>query len=105
MLVRAPELIAKHPEIVAPAQQFAFAPDVAGSTAVREGAPLASIALRFGAPSTPSWTFDAGLGALPAIAGRCAPTWTPWARQLSAANVIVLRVPIGNDGGRPEDAS
>ena len=70
VLVRAPELIAKHADIVAPAQQFAFAPDAAASTAVRGGHADATIALRFGAPSTPSWTSRCRIRAVPALAGR-----------------------------------
>ncbi len=101
VLVRAPELIAKHTDIMAPPQLFSFAPDASGSTAAREGSPTAQIALRFGAPSTPSWTLDpasgrylrsqAGTADLDTVGG-----------QLSAANVIVVRVPIGNDGGVPK---
>ena len=60
VLVRAPELIAMHTDIVAPTQQFAFAPDAAGSTGAREGTAYAVIALRFGAPSTP--ILDTGCG-------------------------------------------
>lgn len=102
VLVLAPQLIAKHPEIVAPSQQFSFAPDAAGSTAAREGTPTAVIALRFGAPSTPSWTFDTASGRfLRAQTGGAADLDTVGA-QLSAANVIVLRVAIGNDGGVPK---
>ena len=62
VLVRAPQLIAKHADLKPPGQQFSFAIDVSGSTAVRDGAPVTKIALRFGAPSTPSWAFDAASG-------------------------------------------
>ncbi len=101
VLVRAPQLIAKHSDLVAPAQQFSFAPDAAGSTAAREGSPVAVIALRFGAPSTPSWTFDAASGRFLRSQAGAADLDTVGA-QLSAANVIVVRVPIGNDGGVPK---
>jgi hypothetical protein len=101
VLVRAPELIAKHTDIVAPAQQFSFAPDLAGSTAMREGAPYPVIALRFGAPSTPSWTFDPATGRYLRSQAGTADLDTVGG-QLSAANVIVLRVPIRNDGGVPK---
>jgi hypothetical protein len=39
VLVRAPELIARHAELLPPPQQFAFAPDVASASAVRDGSP------------------------------------------------------------------
>jgi hypothetical protein len=101
VLVRAPELIAKHAEIVAPGQQFAFAPDAAGSTALREGSPTSQIALRFGAPSTPSWNFDPASGRYLRFQSGAADLDAAGA-QLSASNVIVIRVPIGNDGGVPK---
>jgi hypothetical protein len=101
VLVRAPQLIAKHPEIVAPAQQFSFAADAAASTAMREGTPVATIALRFGAPSTPSWNLDPATGRYLRFQAGAADLDTVGG-QLSAANVIVVRVPIGNDGGVPK---
>jgi hypothetical protein len=100
VLVRAPELIAQHTDLVAPGQQFAFAPDAAASTAAREGTPTATIALRFGAPSTPSWTLDPATGRYLRSQGGGADLDSAGA-QLSAANVIVARVAIGNDGGVP----
>ena len=101
VLVRAPQLIVEHADIVAPGQQFAFAADLAGSTALREGSPTAKIKLRFGAPSTPSWNFDPASGRyLRFQAGEA--DLDGAGAQLSAANVIVIRVPIGNDGGVPK---
>ena len=101
VLVRAPELIAMHADIVAPMQQFAFAPDAAASTAAREGSPYTTIALRFGAPSTPSWTLDAASGRYLRSQAEGADLDSAGG-QLSAANVIVVRVAIGNDGGVPK---
>ncbi|MEO5920826.1 MAG: DUF3048 domain-containing protein [Pseudolysinimonas sp.] len=101
VLVRAPELIALHADLVPPGQQFAFAPDAVSSTAAREGAPTATIALRFGAPSTPSWNSDPATGRFVRFQAGVADLDTVGG-QLSAANVIVLRVPIGNDGGVPK---
>jgi hypothetical protein len=101
VLVRAPQLIGKHPEIAAPGQQFAFAPDVAASTALRNGSPTSQIALRFGAPSKPSWNYDPVSGRYLRFQAGAADLDSAGA-QLSAANVIILRVPIGNDGGVPK---
>ena len=101
VLVRAPALIALHADLPAPSQQFAFAPDRASSSAVRDGSPVASIALRFGAPSTPSWTFDPASGRYLRAQSGVADLDGAGA-QLSADNVIVLRVPVGNDGGVPK---
>ena len=93
VLVKAPELLAMHTDIPAPPQQYSYAPDVAGSSAVREGGPVASMNLRFSNASLRTWVYDA--------------TTERWLRsqdgavdlddtgaQLSAANVIVLRVPV-----------
>src|ERR1041384_6793849 len=46
VLVEAPQLVAKHADLKPPAQQFAFAIDVTGSTAVMDGDPATKIALR-----------------------------------------------------------
>ena len=57
-----PPAAARHTDLAPPPQQFAFAPDVTSSSAVRDGSPITAIALRFGAPSTPSWAFDSSSG-------------------------------------------
>jgi hypothetical protein len=101
VLVRAQKLIAKHDDLKPPGQQFAFAIDVSSSSAVRDGKPVAKIALRFGAPSTPSWGFDAASGRYLRSQAGTADLDSAGGR-LSAANVIVIRVPIGNDGGVPK---
>ncbi|MGN6272021.1 MAG: DUF3048 domain-containing protein [Protaetiibacter sp.] len=101
VLVKAPELIAMHPDIAAPAQQYSYAADVASSTAAREGSAMAGVDLVFGSSAHPSWRWDAAT--------------TRWLRfqdavadldsaggQLSAANVVVVRVGVSNDGGVPK---
>jgi hypothetical protein len=93
VLVKAPELLAMHTDIPAPPQQYSYAPDVAGSSAVRDGVPVSAINLAFSRSSTRGWTADPATGR--------------WLRSqdgaadldeagvpLSAANVIVLRVPV-----------
>lgn len=101
VVVKAPELIAMHADIPAPAQQFAFAADVSASTGAMIGAPTSAISLRFGAPSTPSWTYDPTTQRyLRAQAG--AADLDSAGAQLSAANVVVLRVAVTNNGGVPE---
>lgn len=101
VIVRAPELLALHPEIPAPPQQFSFAPDLAGSTAAREGAPVQSIALRFGSSSAPGWTWNAtryvwerSQGGVPDVDLGGVP--------YSAVNVVVLRVPVTVSQGIPK---
>lgn len=101
VLVKAPQLLAKHPDIAPPGQQFAFAVDVTRSSAVLDGTPVSTIKLRFGAPSTPAWAYDAESGRYLRSQAGSADLDSAGGR-LSAANVIVLRVAIGNDGGVPK---
>lgn len=93
VLVLAPQLIARHPELPAPPQQFAFAPDPAASTAVREGGPVQQIDLRFGSSSAPSWTWDAARGVW-ARGQDGSPDLDPAGVPYSAVNVVVLRVDV-----------
>lgn len=101
VLVRAPELVAAHPEIAAPGQQFAFAPDLDAATASVEGEPVGNAVVRFSTSSEPSWRFD--------------PATRSWVRSqrgeldldgagapLTAVNVVVVRVPISFGLGVPK---
>jgi len=94
VLVRAPELIAQHLDLAAPVQQFPFAESIAAATATKEGMLTSTIAMRFGSLSSPSWTWDAaGQRWLRFQTGGAADTDSAGA-QLSATNVVVLRVPV-----------
>jgi hypothetical protein len=93
VLVKAPELIGRHLDLAAPGQQFAFAPDLASSSAVREGTPTQAQDLRFGSSSQPSWTWDAGRGVW-ARSQSGAPDLDLAGVPYSAVNVIILRVPV-----------
>lgn len=101
VLVKAQEVLAQHPDIAPPAQQFAYALDAAGSTAAKDGAPTAAVNYRFSSLYYGTWNWDA--------------TSTKWQRvqqgeadldsngaQLSASNVVVLRVGVVNDKGVPK---
>jgi hypothetical protein len=101
VLVRAPQLIARHLDLDAPRQQFAFAPDVASSSAVLEGKPTKSIALRFGAASAPSWAWDAKRGVWKRSQNGVVDRDTKGA-ALTAVNVIVVRVPVSSGLGVPK---
>lgn len=94
VIVRATELVSRHLDLAAPAQQFAFAPDVASSSAVREGRDIASIALRFGSASEPSWSWDAATGRYLRFQTGGSPDLDTVGGQLAAVNVLVLRVPV-----------
>ncbi|QEO09378.1 DUF3048 domain-containing protein [Protaetiibacter larvae] len=101
VLVKAPELIGMHADIAPPPQQYAYADTASGSTAAREGQAVAGINLVFGAPSHPSWTFDAASGRWLRFQSGAADLDSQGA-QLSAVNVVVVRVPVSNDKGVPK---
>ena len=93
VLVKAQELIGRHLDLSAPAQQFSFAPDVASSSAAREGAPTESMAIVIGSSSHPGWSWDAARGVW-ARSQDGAPDLDTAGVPYSAVNVIVLRVPV-----------
>lgn len=94
VLVKAPEVIAQHLDLSAPAQQFPFAESVAAATATKEGSPTAGIAMRFGGASAPSWSWDAASERWLRFQTGGAPDTDPSGAQLGATNVVVLRVPV-----------
>lgn len=94
VLVKAPEVIAQHLGLAPPAQQFAFAESVAAATATKDGSPTVGIAMRFGGASAPSWTWDAAGERWLRFQTGGAPDTDYTGAQLSATNVVVLRVPV-----------
>ncbi len=101
VLVRAPELLAMHPEIAPPPQQFAYADAPAGATAAREGGVVAGVDLVFGGSSHPSWRWDAASARwLRAQMGEA--DLDSAGAQLAAVNVVIVRVPVSNDLGVPK---
>mgnify|MGYP001163439427 CR=1 FL=1 len=101
VLVRAPELIGMHADLAPPPQQFSYADAVAGATATREGEPVGGIDLVFGEPSHPSWRWDAAGGRWLRSQNGAADLDSAGA-QLSAANVVVVRVPVSTGLGVPK---
>lgn len=101
VIVRAGEFLSAHADIPAPRVQFAYALDAASSTAAKEGAPTAALRLAFSNSSAPGWTWDAGSGrylrwqdAKPDVDSN--------GTQLSAVNVVTLRVPVTHGYGVPK---
>ena len=94
VLVKAPEVIAQHLELAAPVQQFAFAESVAAATATKDGSLTNGIDMRFGGASAPSWTWDADGERWLRFQTGGAPDTDFAGAQLSATNVVVLRVPV-----------
>lgn len=101
VLVKAQEVLAQHPEIAAPAQQFAYSLDGASSTAGKDGTPTASIDYRFSSLYYGTWNWDAAAGKWMRVQQGDVDLDSNGA-QLSAANVVVVRVNVVNDRNVPK---
>lgn len=101
VLVKAAQIVAEHPELAAPQQQFAFSLDIASSTAAKDGVPASALNIVFSNSTAPSWTWDA--------------TQSKYLRaqlgvadldsngvQLAATNVVALFVGISSGLGVPK---
>ena len=101
VLVKAVQVVAEHPDLPAPQQQFAFSADVASSTAAKDGTPASALNIVFSNASAPSWTWDATKSAyLRAQLG--VPDMDSNGAQLSATNVVALFVGIDKSLGVPK---
>ena len=101
VLVKAQELLGQHSGIVAPAKQFEFAPDLASSTAAKGGTPTAAVNYVFSGVTDGSWTWDAVRGVFLRSQGS-GPDLDGAGAQLSATNVVVVRVTVSDDQGVPK---
>ena len=98
VVLKANELVGRHTDLPAPAQQFGYAPTVAASSAMVDGTPITAINTRFSTARWPGWTWDAVGGAyLRSQEG--APDLDGNGAQLAATNVVTLRVDIDNKYG------
>ncbi|KFF59077.1 hypothetical protein JF66_13790 [Cryobacterium sp. MLB-32] len=98
VILQANELVGRHTDLPAPAQQFAYAPSVAASSAMVDGTPISAINTRFSNSRWPGWTWDAAAGTyLRSQEG--APDLDSNGAQLAATNVVTLRVDIDNTYG------
>ncbi|MCC6269812.1 MAG: DUF3048 domain-containing protein [Microbacteriaceae bacterium] len=101
VIVKAQEVLAQHPDIAPPQQQFAYSLDGPSSTAGKMGVPTAVIQYAFSSWFEGTWTWD--------------PAGDRWLRvqqgeidldsngnQLSATNVVIIRVNVVNDRGVPK---
>jgi hypothetical protein len=99
LMLHAQEAIAANPGLAAPAQQWAYSSSLATSTAVLDGTPATSVQNIFSNQSDNTWTYDGN--------GRY--LRTQWegpdldltGAQLSAANVVVMRVNVDEFVGVP----
>jgi hypothetical protein len=101
VIVKASTVVSEHPDLPAPAQQFAFSLDAASSTAGKEGTPSSAVNLVFSKASAPSWTWDAARGQFLRAQLGVADLDSNGA-QLGATNVIVVRVGIDTSLGVPK---
>ena len=101
VVVKAKEVLAQHASLPAPAQQFAYAADVASATAAKDGSPTSVVSYSFAGITNGSWTYDAATKLfLRAQNGHA--DLDSAGHQLTAANVVVLRVGIDNSLGVPK---
>lgn len=101
VVVKAQELLAQHKDIAAPQQQFAYSLDVPSSTAAKEGTPTGVVNYRFSTGFYGTWTYNATTG-LFYRAQQGDKDLDSNGKQLTATNVVVVRVGVVNDGGVPK---
>ncbi len=101
VLVKAAVIVGQHPELPAPGQQFAFAFDVASSTAAKDGAAASAVNITFSTASAPSWTWNPATATYLRAQKGVADMDSNGA-QLGAVNVIALRVGVSTGLGVPK---
>ena len=94
VLVRAAQIVSEQSQLPAPPQQFPFAESVSAATATKEGAPTTRIDLRFGGSATPAWVWSADAERWLRYMTGGSPDTAQGGAQLSAVNVVVLRVEV-----------
>jgi hypothetical protein len=82
-----------------PPAQFGFAKTAATATAAVAGTPLTTLNLRLSPSSNPIWTWSAAAGVFSRSEG-AKPAVTAAGAQLTATNVVVLRVKVVDTGTR-----
>ncbi len=101
VIVRAQEVLAQHPDLAPPQQQFAYALDGASSTAGKMGTRTAVIEYEFSSLFDGTWTWDdAGDRWLRVQQGDV--DLDSNGNQLSATNVVIIRVNVVDDQNVPK---
>lgn len=101
VVVKAKELVAQHSDIAPPQQQFAYSLDVPSSTAAKEGTPTSVVNYRFSSGFYGTWSYNNDTE-LFSRAQQGEKDLDSNGKQLTATNVIVLRVSVVNDLGVPK---
>jgi hypothetical protein len=98
VVLKAAVLVGRNSSVAPPVQQFAYAGNIAGSTAAMDGTPITQINSRFSAARYPGWSWDAASQAyLRSQEG--APDLDTTGARRGATNVLVLRVDIDGTYG------
>ncbi len=101
VIVKAQEVLAQHPDIAPPQQQFAYSLDGPSSTAGKMGTPTAVIEYQFSSQFDGTWTWDAAGGRWMRVQQGDADLDSN-GNQLSATNVVVIRVNVVDDTNVPK---
>lgn len=94
VLVKAPELVAQHLDLPAPAPQFQYAPSLEQASAVVEGSAVAAMTTRFSGFSSPSWEWDGTQNKFLRFQTNGIADSASSGNQIAATNVVVLFVGI-----------
>ena len=100
LMLHAQEAIAANPGLAAPAQQWAYSTSLATSTAVLDGTPASAVQNIFSNQSDNTWNYDAASGRYLRTQWE-GPDLDLAGAQLSAANVVVMRVNVDEFVGVP----
>lgn len=95
VVVAARKLVAEHPQLAPPAEQFDYAVAPAVASAIERGDPARRIETAFSPSNAPSWSFDLVSGSY-LRSQNGAPDLDRSGAPLSSTNVVVLRVQIEN---------
>ncbi|MBB5632745.1 hypothetical protein BKA04_000968 [Cryobacterium mesophilum] len=101
VLVRAQKLLGQHTTIAAPQQQFAYSLDGESSSAAKDGVTVTTMKYRFSSSYWGSWKWDAARQLWLRIQQDKVDKDST-GKQLTAANVVALRVNVVNDRGVPK---
>lgn len=100
VLVRAPQVVAQHAALAPPQPQFAYAIDDVWSSALERGEKAVSASLAFSGQSQRGWVWSEGRRRWMRSMDGAAHV-DSHGGQLTATNVVVVRVRVVNDGGVP----
>ncbi|TFD48352.1 DUF3048 domain-containing protein [Cryobacterium frigoriphilum] len=98
VILQSASVVAAHTDLAPPAQQFAYAPTVAASSAVIDGTPINAINTRFSNARFPSWAWN-GEAQSYLRSQEGAADFDSNGTQLRATNVVVMRVDIDDSFG------